>query len=376
VVDPIRLKKSWGQVTAYGDQVPLFFYSYLFLHHPYTREMFPVSMANQRDKLVAALGQVISRVDDLDSAVPVLQQLGRDHRKFAVVRDHYPAVGQALLATLEHFSGSDWTPDVAQDWASAYGIVADVMIGAADAVVDQPPWWDLTVADIERRSVDIAVLRVVPHAPLPYSAGQSIAVEVPQRPRLWRYYTPASLPGPDGGFDLHVRLVGGGPVSTAIVQSTHPGDVLRAGAPVGTNLTLPRSPGRDLVMLAGGTGLAPMKALIAQVEADGGIRRVRLFWGARHHRDLYDLPAMAALAERLDWLRLVPCVSDEPSRSGPVESGTVVDVALRAGPWPEQAIYICGSPEMVRGSRAAVMQAGAEPALVHVEEFGSEETTP
>ena len=76
--------------------------------------MFPVSMANQRDKLVAALGQVISRVDDLDSVVPVLQQLGRDHRKFAVVRDHYPAVGQALLATLEHFSGSDWTPDVAR----------------------------------------------------------------------------------------------------------------------------------------------------------------------------------------------------------------------------------------------------------------------
>jgi NAD(P)H-flavin reductase len=376
VVDPIRLKKSWGQVAAYGDQVPLFFYSYLFLHHPYTREMFPVSMANQRDKLVTTLGQVVSRVDDLDSVVPVLQQLGRDHRKFAVVRDHYPAVGQALLATLEHFSGSDWTPEVAQDWASAYGIVSDVMIGAADAVVDQPPWWDLTVVDIERRSVDVAVLRVVPHAPLPYAAGQSIAVEVPQRPRLWRYYTPASLPRADGGFDLHVRLVGGGPVSTAIVQSTHPGDVLRAGAAVGTNLTLPPGRGRDVVMLAGGTGLAPMKALIAQLEADGGIRRVRLFWGARRPRDLYDLPAMAALAERLDWLRLVPCVSDEPSRSAPVESGTVVDVALRAGPWPEQAIYICGSPEMVRGSRSAVTQAGADPALVHVEEFGSQETTP
>ena len=45
MVDPIRLKKSWSQVAAYGDQVPLFFYSYLFLHHPYTREMFPVSMA-------------------------------------------------------------------------------------------------------------------------------------------------------------------------------------------------------------------------------------------------------------------------------------------------------------------------------------------
>ena len=141
MVDAVRLKKSWAQVAAYGDQVPLFFYSTLFLEHPHVREMFPVSMANQRDKLVAALGRVVSSVDDLDAVVPVLQHLGRDHRKFAVVRDHYPAVGQALLATLEHFSGADWTPELAQDWAAAYGIVADVMTQAADAVADQPPWW-------------------------------------------------------------------------------------------------------------------------------------------------------------------------------------------------------------------------------------------
>jgi NAD(P)H-flavin reductase len=376
VVDPIRLKKSWSQVADHGDQVPLFFYSYLFLHHPHTREMFPVSMANQRDKLVSALGEVVSRVDDLDSVVPVVQQLGRDHRKFGVVRDHYPAVGHALLATLEHFSGSDWTAEVAQDWATAYGIVADVMIGAADAVADQPPWWELTVVDLERRSVDVAVLRVRPHAPLPYVAGQSIALEVPQRPRLWRYYTPATLPELDGSFELHVRLVGGGPVSTAIVQSTQVGDVLRAGAAVGTRLTLPPEPDRDIVMLAGGTGLAPMKALISQIERDGGLRRVHLFWGARYHRELYDMPAMLALRDRLDWLRLAPCVSDEASRTAPVESGTVVDVSLRAGPWPDQEIYVCGSPEMVHASRAALVQAGAADALVHVEEFGSRETTP
>lgn len=373
MVDPIRLKKSWGQVAAYGDQVPLFFYSTLFLEHPHVREMFPISMANQRDKLVGALGQVVSRVDDLDSVVPVLQQLGRDHRKFAVVRDHYPAVGQALLATLEHFSGSDWTPELAADWATAYGIVADVMTAAAEAVADEPPWWDLTVVDIERRSVDVAVLRVAPHAPLPYLAGQSIALEVPQRPRLWRYYTPASLPGVDGAFELHVRLVGGGPVSTAIVQGTQRGDVLRAGAPVGTRLTLAPGPGRDVVMLAGGTGLAPMKALVSQIEADGGYRRVHLFWGARYHRELYDLPAMADMTRRLDWLRLVPCVSDEPSRSSQVVAGAVAPVALHHGPWPDHEVYICGSPEMVRATRALVLEAGAAPDLVHVEEFGSEE---
>lgn len=373
MLDPDRLKKSWATVTQYGDQVPLFFYSTLFLHHPHVREMFPVSMADQRDKLVHALGRVVSGAHDLDSVVPVLQQLGRDHRKFAVHRDHYPAVGQALLATLEHFLGPDWTAEMAQDWATAYGIVADVMISAAEATSHQPPWWDLTVVDVERRAVDIAVLRVAPHMPLPYVAGQSIAVETPQRPRLWRYLTPAGPPGPDGDFELHVRVVPGGPVSTAIVQGTRPGDVWRAGAPVGTALTLPAGSGPDVLMLAGGTGLAPMKALIAQIEAQGAPRRVHLFWGTRTHRELYDLPAMAAAARRLDWLQLVPCVSAERVHGDAAAAGTVADVSLSRGPWRDHEIYLCGSPEMVRETRTAVLGTGIDPQRIHIEELGSEE---
>jgi NAD(P)H-flavin reductase len=374
VVDAQRLKKSWNAVAEYGDQVPLFFYSTLFLSHPYTREMFPVSMASQRDKLVGALGQVISRVDDLDSVVPILRQLGRDHRKFGVVREHYPAVGEALLATLEHFSGPEWTFDLASDWAAAYGIVSDVMIQAAEDASGQPPWWDLTVVAVERRSLDVAVLSVEPHAPIPYVGGQSIAVEVPTRPRLWRYYSPATLPGPDGRFELHVRLVPGGPVSSALVQGTRPGDVLRVGAPVGQKLTLAPDSRRDLVMMAGGTGLAPMKALVQQLHAEGQRRRVHLFWGTRFHRELYDLPAMHRLAEGVDWLRLVPCVSDEPLVGTQVQTGSVVDVAMRHGPWPDHDMYICGSPEMVRATLDAVRQTGTPRHLVHVEQFGSEET--
>ena len=82
---------------------------------------------------------------------------------------------------------------------------------------------------------------------------------------------------------------------------------------------------------------------------------------------------MADMTRRLDWLRLVPCVSDEPSRSSQVVAGAVAPVALHHGPWPDHEVYICGSPEMVRATRALVLEAGAAPDLVHVEEFGSEE---
>jgi hypothetical protein len=57
----------------------------------------------QRDKLVAALGAVVSSVDELDKVIPLLEQLGRDHRRFAAVTAHYDVVGASLLATLKKF---------------------------------------------------------------------------------------------------------------------------------------------------------------------------------------------------------------------------------------------------------------------------------
>src|SRR5690348_2789567 len=121
-MDPAALKNSWALVTKAGDEVPLFFYSHLFLSHPEVREMFPISMASQRDKLVGALGAVVSNAHQLDDVLPVLQQLGRDHRRFGAVADHYPAVGASLMATLSYFLGPLWTEELAADWSAAYGL--------------------------------------------------------------------------------------------------------------------------------------------------------------------------------------------------------------------------------------------------------------
>src|SRR3712207_9211339 len=70
--------------------------------------------AHQRDRLFQALGDVVAYVDDLDRLVPILQALGRDHRKFGTVAEHYPAVGNSLLATLQHFD-PEWTPERSEE---------------------------------------------------------------------------------------------------------------------------------------------------------------------------------------------------------------------------------------------------------------------
>jgi hemoglobin-like flavoprotein len=98
---------------------------------------------------------------------PYLQGLGRDHRKFGALAAYYPVFGASLLATLAHFNGTDWTEDLARDWNEAYKVIATVMTdAAAEDEAHHPASWPATVVSHERRTTDLAVLRVAPDVPL------------------------------------------------------------------------------------------------------------------------------------------------------------------------------------------------------------------
>lgn len=368
-MDTARLKQSWNAVAAYGDQVPLHFYSTLFLSHPETRQMFPMNMAGQRDRLVTALGHVVSNVDQVDQLVGFLRELGADHRKFAVRPEHYPAVGAALLGTLKHFLGDQWTEELAADWTTAYGLVAQVMQeGAQAAEAVQPPWWVADVVGHDRRGFDVAVLTLRPQYLLPFTPGQSIGVANPTV-RSWRYYSPANAPRPDGTIELHVRAAPGGVVSSRLVFGCQPGDQVHLAAPTGSRLTLAQTGGSDLLLLASGTGWAPLKALVDQVAGDGGGgRRVDLYVGARTPAELYDRDAIDKLASSYPWLSVHYVAGADPNRPG--ESLRVVDRVLGDGDWRSRHVFICGADHMVSGTVDELRRAGYHDAQLHHEGLG------
>ena len=230
--------------------------------------MFPVSMAHQRDRLFAALGDVVARVDDLDALVPILQQLGRDHRKFGTLAAHYPAVGASLLATLEHFD-DEWTPELATDWTEAYTLVAEVMIAAADEAADQPAWWDAEVVGHERRTIDVAVLRAAAAHPLrlprravdlagdrPAAAAVALLLAGQRAPTGRAAGDPRQGPGRRPG-QLGARPPGPGRRRAAARAA---GGAPRAATPTptATCCSWPAAP-----------GLAPLKALVDQVARAG-----------------------------------------------------------------------------------------------------------
>ena len=364
-MDIPAMRANFAKAAATGDEAPLYFYSHLFLSHPETRALFPVSMAHQRDRLFAALGDVVGRVDDLDALVPVLQQLGRDHRKFGTVAAHYPAVGASLLATLEHFE-DEWTPELAKSWSEAYDVVATVMIDAAEAAAEQPPWWEADVVGHERRTIDVAVLQVRPRARFDYRAGQSVSLETDLRPKLWRYYSPANAPRPDGLMEIHVKARDGGPVSSALVRRVGVGDVLRLGPPVG-HLVLSDDSDRDLLLVAGGLGLAPLKALIDHVARKGPPRRVDLFAGFRTDDQIYDRADLRRLEQEHPWLTVTFAVSED--KVSGLEHGDIGDVVLRHGPWTSREVCIAGPAVMVQDTVSRLTNSGVPARRISSEVF-------
>ncbi len=349
------IRDSYAQIQPRSGEVAQFFYAMLFAIAPGTRELFAANMEVQRSRFWRALLHIVQNVDRPDELVPFLRQLGRDHRKFGVLAQHYDVMGTALVTALKQYAGSAWTPQVERAWMDAYGLIAKTMLEAADADAG-PAWWTARVIDHQRLTWDLAVVRVSPDRPVPYRAGQYVSVEIPQRPRLWRYLSPANAPRPDGAIEFHIRAVPGGSVSRSIVGHSQVGDTWRIGAPMGV-MTVDRDSGRDVVMVAGGTGTAPMRAILEELSQWGENPQVTMFAGGRSRADLPDLETLYAMTATNPWLRVVPVVETSPRMAG-FERGTLADVVTRFGAWADRDVLICGSPAMIRATVSRMLVAG------------------
>lgn len=349
-----------------ADAAMTYFYGQLFAMDHEIRAMFPAAMDVQRRRFFRALVRIAGRErrDDPAAQTAYLEQLGRAHRKFGVREQHYKVFRRALMATLHRFAAQSWDEATQRAWESAFDHAAAVMIEAArrDAE-DFPAWWIATVTATERRRPDLAVLTVAPEQPLRYRPGQYVSVQTPHWPRLWRRYSIANAPRPDGLLRLHVRAVAGGLVSPALVHHVQAGDPLVLGAPEGTMTADTESP-RDVLCLAGGTGLAPIKAIVEAITRAPAPRRreVALYVGVRRHQDLYDLAELQEMELAYPWLQVIPAVSDEPGRG--VMNGTVPELAAKAT-WADRDIYISGPDAMIIKAAQVLRDRGAPAGLIH-----------
>lgn len=126
-----RVQDSWRKVVPIADTAADLFYGRLFELDPLSRDMFPEDLKEQKKKLLAMLGAAVGGLNNIDTLLPVVRDLGKRHVGYGVKESHYKTVGAALLWTLEQGLGAAWTPAVKDAWVEVYTALSGAMIEAS-----------------------------------------------------------------------------------------------------------------------------------------------------------------------------------------------------------------------------------------------------
>jgi CDP-4-dehydro-6-deoxyglucose reductase len=170
-----------------------------------------------------------------------------------------------------------------------------------------------------------------------------------------RSFSVANTPNADNLLELHVRLIPGGKFTGHVFTGMKPRDILRIEGPLGSfHLKDAPEPGVEhpLVFLAGGTGFAPIKAIIEDMIARGIHRDIKLYRGARDLAGLYLHELAASWAQALPGLRYIPVISDEApdgwnGRHGLVHHAVMADLPDLS----HHQVYACGAPAMIDAAK-------------------------
>ena len=218
------------------------------------------------------------------------------------------------------------------------------------------------VQKIERVADDVIVLslKLPANERLQFLAGQYIEFLLKDGKR--RAFSIANAPHDDGFLQLHIRMIAGGEFTHHVFAGMKEKDILRFQGPYGSFFLREESK-KPVILLAGGTGFAPIKALVEHAIHNHITRPMEIYWGARNRAGLYlpDLPTDWAAAH--GHIRYVPVLSDATpqdawqGRSGLVHRAVLEDHADLAA-WQ---VYACGAPAMIDAARAGFAAHGLPP---------------
>jgi benzoate/toluate 1,2-dioxygenase reductase subunit len=166
-------------------------------------------------------------------------------------------------------------------------------------------------------------------------------------------------------LEFFVRLLDDGVMSRYLTERAAPGDVLLGSGPQGTFYL--RSGMRPLLMVAGGTGVAPIASMLRQMIASGEHRPVTLCFGVTEARDLFLVDELARIARALPECDVRMAIAHASPRAG-FHSGFVTDL-IDDKKAANSDIYLCGPPAMTDRARAIVTESGALASLIFSERF-------
>ena len=225
--------------------------------------------------------------------------------------------------------------------------------GAGDIAIRKVP---CRVNAISRHGSDVAILKLQLPASerFQFLAGQYLEFLLKDGQR--RAYSIANAPEQEGALELHIRHLPGGLFTDFVFGAKDPAlkekDILRFEGPLGS-FFLREDSKKPIIFVAAGTGFAPIKSIIEQMQAKKIQRPISLYWGGRRPSDLYMNSLCETWAQDLPDFKYIPVISDAlPEDTWDGRSGFVHEAVMTDHPnLKDFQVYACGAPVMVNAAR-------------------------
>ncbi len=231
------------------------------------------------------------------------------------------------------------------------------------------------VARIRDLTYDIkeVTLELIDPPEINTQAGQFIQFQVPEYEltdeEVYRAYSISSAPSDNKRVELEIRLVPNGICTTYVHKFLKEGDTVMINGPYGDFYL--RDTEREIICVAGGSGMAPIKSILLDMVDNGISRKTRYFFGARTTKDIFLLDEMKELEEKLPDFTFIPALSDpQDDEQWSGETGLITDVIDRmVDNVQETEAYLCGSPGMIDACVKVLKNKGIPEELIYFDKF-------
>lgn len=388
------VKSTAPILQEHGETLTRHFYQRMFTHNPEVAPFFnPANQTagKQQRALAGAIAAYAANIDNLEVLGGAVELIAQKHASLMIKPEHYPIVGQNLLASIQEVLGEGATDEIIEAWAEAYGFLADIMIGREKQIYSEnarkPGGWegfkDFRIVRKEKESSNITsfYLAAADGAPLPtFKPGQYITVRAmfPQGSTTMRNYSLSDKPGQEW-FRISVKRevppeanTPGGYVSNWLHDKVEVGDTIEIAPPCGEFfLDVTEKHDRPLVLLAAGVGITPiMSILLAALDAMGN-RRI-IFIHASLNEDVQAFKSVVdGLEARHPNLRAYHRYSDAGTRTGNASTGFVTAELIESlVPERNADYYFCGPQAFMVNVYHDLLKWGLPASQVHFEFFG------
>ena len=216
-------------------------------------------------------------------------------------------------------------------------------------------------------------LKLLKSDKMEFRPGQYIQVKIPpyelsKRP-VFRTYSLANDPVIQGEIELEVRYVPKGISTTYIHQYLKEGDILSINGPHGN--AFPSGGPGNVILIAGGSGMSPVKSILLDMVARGEKRVVRYYFGAKAVRDLFLVDLMDEIEKKLADFKFIPALSEPmPADNWMGEKGLITEVVDRhLSDVDDTMAYLCGSPFMIDACLKVLKAKGMPDENIHYDKF-------